>query len=822
MDTTDSFGYWVRRQRKALDLTQAELARRAGCAEVTLRKIEADERRPSRPMAERLAECLGLAEADRVRFVTIAVGTQAAIKLPLSETYAARRLPGNLPAPVTSLVGRDGEIETIVDGLQRGGVRLLTLTGPVGVGKSRLAVAVGRRLMGAYRHGVYLIALAATQQPDAVPAVIADALAVREGRRQNLDELVMHFLASREMLLIFDNFEHLLPATPFLATLTVACPDLHILVTSRARLHLYGEHEIAVAPLPVPDATDVLSATESPAVQLFYERARAARADFCLTPALAPAIADICRRLDGLPLAIELAAARVKLFSPQELLQRMERRLPLLTEGAADVPPRPQGLEHAIAWSYGLLTPAQRTLFARLAVFAGSFGLAAAEAVCASPGVASTPEVWPSPGPDLSETARGVTTLLDQSLLACQATLAKGEAASKCCPNCPTRRLRDMVAAEPRFSMLSIIREFALDRLNAAGELTAIEQRHAAYFAAWAEEAAGHLEGPDQAIWLARLEQEADNLRVALRRLIETRQTTVAAHMACALGTFWQRHGRYSEGRGWLEQVLAQMDGMSVPSALRARTLQTAAMLAYPQGHWQVARAELEESLALYQTEGDASGMARALFDLGWVALDEGQWEAARRLNRDSLAMAQQTGDLVATYRAVTNLGWANLCLGLCDEAAALFGEGIALAQRLGHLRGVAVSSVNLAWVALAQGETTEAARLAREGLRLCHLLGEREALAEGLEILAVTAVAVGDTRRATRLVGAAEALWGVLHVTRPPVEQALAAHLQTLDTLRARPVEAGLGKARNPGRASSLDATVAYALHCGGVARAG
>ncbi len=815
MDATDSFGYWVRRQRKALDLTQAELARRVGCAAVTLRKIEADERRPSRPMAERLANCLGLPPADSARFVAIAVGDQAAVALPLPSRLAVRRMPGNLPAPPTALVGREAEIAAIIDGLSHHKMRLLTLTGPMGVGKSRLAVAVGHQLLTEYQQGVYVVALATIADPGLVPTATANALGVRERRSQGLAQTVANFLVNRRVLLILDNFEHLLPAAPFVSTLLAACSGLDVLVTSQSRLHLYGEHEIGVAPLAVPEIADVQGAAETPAVQLFCQCAQAARADFRLTPALTPVVAEICRRLDGLPLAIELAAARIKLFSAQELLRRMEQRLLLLSQGALDVPPRRQSLEHAIAWSYGLLTPTQSALLARLAVFAGGFSLAAAEAVCALPidAAAVLPESSASLG--LSESALGVAALLDHNLLVRQAASDGAEAGGERCPRCPTRQVREVIATEPRFSMLSIIREYALDRLDESGDRPAIEQRHAAYFAAWAAEAVAHLQGSDQAIWLARLERDADNLRAALQYLLSTAQIEMAAELACALGILWQRRGRYSEGRDWLVRVLAQMRGVSVPEALRARTLQTAAMLAYRQGNWQVARDELQASLSLYQAVADEPGMARVLFDLGWIALDEGQWEVAARLNQDSLALARTARDPQAAYRALTNLGWARLCQGTRDAAAALFREAYDQAARLQHVRGVAVSLVNLGWIALAEGELAEADRLARQSVQLCHLLEEREVLAEGLEILAATALAAGETWRAARLSGGAEGLWEALHVTRPPVQQAEAPYAQALAPLRGLSEATDLAAAWDGGRAMSMDGLVALALRC-------
>lgn len=801
MNSTNSFGYWVRRRRKALDLTQAELARQVGCAVVTLRKIEADERHPSAEMAERLAACLELPETDRAWFVATAVGRRTAARLPLSTDATARRLPGNLPAPVTPLIGRADELAAISDCLRRKEARLLTLTGLVGVGKTRLALAVGRQLQASYRHGVYLVALAAMPDAELVAAVTAVTLGVREMPGQEPAQAVINFLEARECLLIFDNFEHVLPAAPFLSRLLAACPRLQLMVTSQARLHLYGEHEITIAPLLLPDVNDPQVAASASAVQLFCERARAAHSAFQLTPSLTPTVAAICRRLDGLPLAIELAAAHIRLFSPAELENRLEHSLPLLNQGTVDAPPRQQGLEKAITWSYELLSPAEQQLLGRLAVFVGCFTLVVAAAVCSSSG--------DEPGVD---TAVTLTALLDHSLLMRQTATADS---SPCCPHCPTRQLRQTLAAEPRFTMLTVIREFALERLEMTGERTAMQQCHAVYFAGWAAEAVSHLHGPDQALWLARLEQEGDNLRAALNWLLTTDQTEMAAQMACDLGEVWQRHGRYSEGRGWFEQILAQLARHSIPQTLRARCLQTAAMLAYRQGKWPMALRELDESLNLFRAANHAAGLARIFFDLGWIALDQAEWVDAIHQNQECLTRARAAGDQVMVYRALTNLGWAQLCLDCREEAVQFFGEALELARQLGHTRGVAVSLVNLAWIALYAGENAEATRLAREGLRLCHALGEKEVLAEGLEILAATAVAAGNLRQAAQLGGAAEAIWQTLRVTRSPVTHNVVSFTRAMAAAGEQLTSAEFAVAWGRGQTMNLDMAASYALHC-------
>jgi non-specific serine/threonine protein kinase len=635
-------------------------------------------------------------------------------------------------------------------------------------------------------------------------------LGVREARDCDLIHALFSFLATRDMLLIFDNFEHLLPAVLFLSELLATCPTLHVLVTSRARLHLYGEHDVVVSPLPLPAHNDPLGAADAAAVRLFCDRAQAARAGFQLTPSLTPVVAEICRQLDGLPLAIELAAARLRLLSPQELRQRLEHRLPLLRQDSPGLPFRRQGLEDAIAWSYGLLSPAERTLLARLAVFVGGFSLAAAAGVCAFPSV--------EPITATADSTVGIQALLDQSLLAREGVEATANfAIAGCCGRCSLRTLQATAAAASRFTMLEIIREFALAQLRASGELEIVQHRHALHFADWAAQAEEALNGPDQAAWLAKLEEEADNLRVALAWLLANGPPPVAAGMACALGAFWQRHGHYSEGRRWLEQVLAQIAHTPVPDTLRARVLRTAASLAYRQGDWRTAQAWLNESLTLYREAADRLGVARVLFDLGWIAVDNTAWADAAHLNEESLTLAREVGDLCAMYQALTNLGWVRLCVGQWEVAATLFEEARAVAGRAGHVKGIAVSLVNLGWIALHAGDTGRAAALSRDSVRLCHLLGEREVLAECLEILADAAACEHDFCRAAELHGAADGLWDALHVTRPPIQLTAGLHGWVTTAQPLQSSGPAVEAAWQRGRALSLDAMVAYALACGG-----
>jgi predicted ATPase/DNA-binding XRE family transcriptional regulator len=597
-DSVTAFGPLLKRLRTGAALTQEELAERAG---VSARLISDLERgiilRPRRDTVQMLANGLRLVDADREAFAAVARGRQP------EAVTAPRR--ANLPTPPTPLVGREVEVAAALSLLQRPEVRLLTLTGPGGVGKTRLAVQVALEWFTVSSGETVFVPLTTVRDPAQVDAAIAAALDVPEADVQSWRDRIVARLRDERLLLLLDNFEHLIDAAPLVADLLAACPGLKLLVTSREPLCIRPEHALPVPPLALPGpktpALDELG--RFGAVALFLQRAGAIRPDFALAADDAEAITAICRRLDGLPLAIELAVAWIKLMTPRALLARLEPRLPLLTRGAADLPHHQQAMRNRIAWSHDLLTAEEQALFRRLSVFAGGFTLEAAEAVCASDEL----RAWGIPTRSWKpEALDGIASLVDKSLL----------------------RSEDAVAGDPRFGMLETIREFAFELLVASGELETARRAHAGHFLALAEQADEGLLGPDQAGWLRRLDADLDNIRNALTWEIETGAAAEAMRIGTSLWRLWTSRSLRRDGETWLERAIA-LPGAD-PSRERARALYRLGSFAIDRGDYPAARAWYERSLAMRRDLGDRSGIADSLDALGVVTFDEGDSRRAR------------------------------------------------------------------------------------------------------------------------------------------------------------------------------------------------
>jgi predicted ATPase len=535
--------------------------------------------------------------------------------------------PNNLPVQPTPLVGRVREVGVVCALMLRDEVRLVTLTGPGGIGKTRLGLQVAAELSESFADGVFFVDLTPLRHPSLVLPTIAQTLGIQEAPGQSLLERLVEGLRQKQLLLLLDNFEQVLSAAVQVADLLSACPRLNVLVTSRETLHVRAEHEFAVPPLALPDPRhlpELAALAQSEAVALFLERAQATKSDFQLTPTNARAIAEICTHLDGLPLAIELAATRIKLLPPQVLLARLGQGLAVLTSGARDVQARHQTLRHTITWSYDLLNAQEQRLFRRLAVFVGGCTLEAAEAV--STAVDDTD----------ADVLEGMASLLDKSLL--QRTERDGE--------------------EPRFVMLEIIREYGLEVLASEREAQATRTAHAAYYLALAEQAEPELSGPQQLSWFERLEREHDNLRAALSWFLEQdserRRSELALRFSGALSRFWEIRGYVSEGRRWLERVLDESRG--VRSAVRAKALVGAGALATLQDDFGQAEALCGEGLALYRELGDRRGSATALSCLGYATMMRSNYAAAHALLEEALALFREAGDTGSSVYALHRL----------------------------------------------------------------------------------------------------------------------------------------------------------------------
>ncbi|MBV9323467.1 MAG: helix-turn-helix domain-containing protein [Chloroflexi bacterium] len=751
-----TFGEQLRSLRIRACLSQAALAERANISVAAVAALERGKRTAPYPSTlDALAQALGLAAQDRAALIALAGALRRSTAPPrlLPPDPVSRpdvvpprlgRPADELPMGLTSFVGRQAELEaarTLLDPASSR-VRLLTLVGPGGVGKTRLAVAVAASVASAYPDGVVFVDLASVRDSRLVAASIAHALEIREAGGRSARELLFEHLSARRILLVLDNFEHVRDAGPLLAEVLSACPNAALLVTSRVALLLQGEHRFPLAPLvtPAEEESSAAAVLATPSVRLFLERARATAPDFRLMPADIAAIGAICRRLDGMPLAIELAAARVAVLSPPALLRRLEHRLALLTHGAADLPERQQTLRNTLAWSYGLLRPADQMLFNRLAIFARGCTVEAAEAVCADAAL---------PGEEVLD---GLQVLVDSSLV-------------------QVNRL-DEPTREPRFGMLETVREYALGCLRESGQDASIQDRHLTYYLTLAEQATVELFGPRLAGWLARLDCDLGNLRACLEYAWDRGQIAIGLRLAGALAPFWSTRGYGSEGRAWLTRLIEGMERVEVAAAVGARALYGAGMLANAQGDQYEAMQLLDRAVVLYRAAGDPVGAVRVLNTRGGVDYDRGDLQAAMTCYTTCVGLARAANDLGEVARALANLGEVHFHLGDLRRAEACHEEALVLAQQAGRVDIEAYQLSDLGNVACRLGDLARAATLHRRALGLKYSLGDHRRIAISLEDMAALAVAEGRMERAARLLGAATELRAAIGTPRPVPER--------------------------------------------------
>lgn len=748
MDGATTFGDWVKQRRKALGLTQAALAQRVACSKVMITKIEANARRPSRSIAELLAQQLKIAPVDYTAFMHLACPdlSPELLNLPsptltpqLAQSPAKPRRP-LLPIPPTPLIGREAEVAQLSQLLRQETIRLVTLIGPGGTGKTRLGLEIAARLQNEFADGVYFVNLAPLSDPDLVIPTMAQTLGLQESRSQPVREGLWHYLSDQHLLVLLDNFEQVLAAAKEIAQCLSLAPGLKIVVTSRAVLHLSGEQVFNVPPLELPDLSRppvVKDLAQAPAVALFVQRAQSAKADFALTPENAPAVAQICAYLNGLPLAIELAAARSKVLSPHHLLERLTgttdsaSHFELLASGAQDLPARQQTLRRTMDWSYDLLSEREQTLFRGLSVFVGGWTLEAAEAVWSEKGK----RIW-----------NGLTALLDQSLIRSAENTESAE-------------------GEPRFQMLEMVRHYALERLIARGEQAALQQHHAAYYLALVEEAEKHFQGAEQELWLKRLEAEHANVRAALAWSYGTPAgLETGLRLVGGLWQFWLIRGYLSEGRTWLSNFLARSENAALDA--RAKALNGAGLLAWAQADSEQATVWLEESLRLFRKLGDKRGSAWVLNHQGQVAQAQGNHARAAALFATSLRLSRELGADWNSAWTLSNLGDFAYEAKEYALAVARHTESLELFRKLGDPRGSAWALHRLGRVTQSQNDPAQAAALFNQSLSLFREVGDKSGLAWSLNHLGQCLQTQGELAQAAQLFQESLSLFRALGAT--------------------------------------------------------
>jgi predicted ATPase/transcriptional regulator with XRE-family HTH domain len=756
---TESLADVLRLFRSSAHLSQEALAERSGLSTRTVSDIETGSARTPRLVTVMLlAEALGLSPEDRTRL-------QEAGRKPAARSAGAPQPAVALPE--VALIGRDVDVAHVCALLARDGVRLVTLAGAAGVGKTSLAIRIAFERSNATGATPAVVELAPVEDPALVPAAVANALGIRESADTPVTDAIHAYLRDRGVLLVLDNLEHLTPAAAWIGSLLEACPRLGVLVTSREPLHLRNEHVYTVRPLQ-----------KDAAVALFVQRAQMVKPDFELTVANGAAVRTIVDHLEGLPLAIELAAPRLLLLTPKALAARLERRLPLLGDAAADRPQRQQTMHGAIAWSYDLLSEGEQRLFRRLSVLNGGGSLDAAAAIA---------------GDDRDERSIlfRLAPLVDKNML----LLAEG------------------ADAEPRVSMLEMLREFAQERLAGSGELADAQRRHAEYVVAFAQGATGQLSGPAQAQWLTRFELEHGNVRAALQYLTREGDSASGFRLAAAVWRFWWLHGHLTEGVGWIRRLLSLREASPgcVPDALYASVLRAHVVLLSALGNFDEAFETCERAIALQSEIGDEAALGATLTSLGIILQFRGEYDRAQEVHEQSLAIRRRAGDQLGIASSLSNLASVAISKNELARAATLGSESAEIYRELRHESGLAHALMKIGLAAAAEGRHEAAEEVFNECLRIQRAVGDtgsiyysvanlaetarhrgdyeraiaryhealdlldampnKAALARTLDGIAATIALVGDPPRGARLLGAADALRRSIGTTLFPSE---------------------------------------------------
>jgi predicted ATPase/serine/threonine protein kinase len=711
--------------------------------------------------------------------------------------------PTNLPPLTSTLIGRDRELADVTGMLRGGDVRLLTLTGAGGTGKTRLAVEAGRLLLDSFSDGVFVVELSTVADPAQLAATVAGVFGLKESAGSTVASELEGFLADKRLLLVLDNFEQLVAGVSFVSEVLAAAPGVRVLVTSQAVLRLREEREYALEPLAVPAFATLPPLDElarTPAVALFMERARAARPSFALTAENARVVVEICRKLDGLPLALELAAARVKLMSPAAMLERLDQRLKLLKGGARDLPARQQTMRGAVAWSYDLLDEAEKAVLRRLGVFAGGWTLEAAEAAIRNDECGMMNDECQKSSAHL-----GVPSSIHHSSFRIHHSVDVIDVLGSLVDKSLIRQ-RELEDGEVRFSMLSVVREFALEQLEASGEADNARLAHGRYFLRLAEEAGPGLRDENQSLWLKRLRLESDNLVAAVSLLLD-REPENGAALVIILGSYSLLLGFVSQKRTWCLRALEAEPAPEVRAELLHQLSNSEVRLGNARAAVEYARQAVEAS----REHGERRELASTLNGLGQALLKIDDTDGARKALEEGLPIARELGDRKLAILFLDSLGEVERSAGDLGAARAAYEQALEEGGRTGSSSFLAVMLLNLGSVSLELGDLTAAAGFYRESLARATELGEPALPADAVDGLGAVALEQGDLDRAARLAGVAEVLYESAELPREPYEQAL--RDRYVAALRASLDDAALEREWTRGRAMTLDEAVQAAL---------